>query len=365
MTLPRIIAIDGPAASGKSTLALRIAQHLNYLFFDTGVMYRAVTWSALQRNEKVEDEAAMTRLAQQIQIDVRPASISDGRMNDVLVDGQDVTWAIRDPAVEEHVSTVSAYAGVRQALTLQQRRIGQRGQVVMVGRDIGTVVLPEADFKIYLDASVEERAWRRYRELSDRGQPVSYEDILQSMQQRDHIDASRKIAPLRPAEDALILHSDHLSADQVLEVALYWITTNAGRQPVLTGQIALITILTDRFQEMTAFYRDVLGFKPLQEMGGYVEFEHGGVRFAICTRSVLLEATHHAGFLASRSGQPFELAFPLSSDKEVDRAYIDLLARGATPISPPANMPWGQRTAFFADPEGNIHEIFADLSLET
>jgi cytidylate kinase len=165
MPLPSVIAIDGPAASGKSTLARLLAEELGYLYFDTGVMYRAVTWIALQRNLVIEDEAAITSLAQSIPIDVRPPSKQDGRAYDVWVEGQDITWQIRRPEVDANVSPVSAYAGVRQALSAQQRRIGQRGRVVMVGRDIGTVVLPEAGLKIYLDASAEERARRRYKEL--------------------------------------------------------------------------------------------------------------------------------------------------------------------------------------------------------
>src|SRR3970040_1826071 len=138
-----VIAIDGPAASGKSTLGLRLANTLGYLFFDTGVMYRAVTWLALQRGIDVRDEAALTALAEKTQIDVAPASRSDGRACDVLVGGKDITWETRLPEVDANVSAVSAYRGVRSALSRQQRRIGLRGKVVMVGRDIGTVVLPE------------------------------------------------------------------------------------------------------------------------------------------------------------------------------------------------------------------------------
>ena len=161
MLPPYIIAIDGPAASGKSTLGLRLAGSLGYLFFDTGVMYRAVTWAALVRGLEINDEKAVTQLAETAQIDVRPSSQNDGRTSDVLLDGVDITWETRRPDVEASVSPVSAYRGVRQALASQQRRIGQRGRIVMVGRDIGTVVLPEADLKIYLDASAEERARRR------------------------------------------------------------------------------------------------------------------------------------------------------------------------------------------------------------
>ena len=219
MGIARIIAIDGPAASGKSTLGHKLAQALGYLYFDTGVMYRAVTWLALIRGLDISDEAAITRLAESTKIDVRPPSIQDGRAYDVVVDDQDITWDIRRPEVEGNVSPVSAYAGVREALSSQQRRIGLRGNVVMVGRDIGTVVLPNADLKIYLDASVEERARRRVEELHQRGEPADYEIILQAMRRRDQIDSSRKVAPLRPAEDAHILCSDGLDADQVLAVA--------------------------------------------------------------------------------------------------------------------------------------------------
>lgn len=216
MGVPSIIAIDGPAASGKSTLAQRLAKVLGYLYFDTGVMYRAVTWTALQRGLSPEDAQAMTTLAQEVRIDVRPPSQDDGRAYDVLVDGQDVTWAIRKPEVDRWVSVVAAHPGVRRALTAQQRRIGQRGRVVMVGRDIGTVVLPEADLKIYLDASVEERARRRYEERRQRGEAVDFAQVLEAMRQRDALDSSRDVAPLRPAEDAVIIRSDDLDADEVL-----------------------------------------------------------------------------------------------------------------------------------------------------
>jgi cytidylate kinase len=214
-----MIAIDGPAASGKSTLGNRLAQALGYLYFDTGVMYRAVTWLALSRGIDIEDEPAVTALAEQARIDILPPSIPDGRAYTVVVDGKDITWEIRQPEVEHHASPVSAYPGVRKALTSQQRRIGQRGQVVMVGRDIGTVVLPEADLKIYLDASVEERARRRYNELLGRGEPADLDAILATLRWRDQIDSQRKVAPLRPADDARILCSDGLDADQVFEVA--------------------------------------------------------------------------------------------------------------------------------------------------
>ena len=216
-TPPSIIAIDGPAASGKSTLGRRLADSLGYLFFDTGVMYRAVTWIGLQRGMDLGDEAAITDLAEKIQIDVAPASKDDGRVCDVIVEGKDITWETRRPEVDANVSVVSAYRGVRSAMSKQQRRIGQRGRVVMVGRDIGTVVLPEADLKIYLDASAQQRARRRSDEIKVRGGESDYEDILDHMIERDRINSTRDVAPLRAADDAVVIDSDSMSADEVFE----------------------------------------------------------------------------------------------------------------------------------------------------
>ena len=217
---PPVIAIDGPAASGKSTLGLRLANALGYLFFDTGIMYRAVTWLALQRGIDVRDEGAVTALAEKTRIEVAPASRSDGRAGDILVEGTDITWETRLPEVEANVSIVSAYRGVRSALSQQQRRIGQRGHIVMVGRDIGTVVLPEAELKIYLDASAEQRARRRYDEMLARGAQADYNEILTKVIERDHIDSTRDVAPLKAAEDAIVLDSDKLTADEVFEQVL-------------------------------------------------------------------------------------------------------------------------------------------------
>ncbi len=215
-TIPAsIIALDGPAASGKSTLGRRLADALGYLFFDTGVMYRAITWIALQRNMDLRDEAAITELAENAQIDIRPPSKNDGRACDVIINEKDVTWDMRGDDVDANVSAVSTYAGVRKALSEQQRRIGLRGKVVMVGRDIGTVVLPEADLKIYLDAGAEERAGRRYNEMVARRDKADYDEILKKVIERDHIDSTRAVAPLRPADDAVIIDSDKLDADEV------------------------------------------------------------------------------------------------------------------------------------------------------
>ncbi len=213
---PVTIAIDGPAASGKSTIGEMLARRLGYLYFDTGVMYRAVTWAALARGVPIADEAAVTMLAERLHVDVRPPTANDGRQYTVLADGEDVTWAIRAPEVDGNVSPVSAYAGVRRALVAQQRRIAAGGRVVMVGRDIGTVVLPDADLKIYLDASVEERARRRWREMRERGEDADYDAVLAAMRRRDEIDSNRHVSPLRPAEDAVVIDTTGLGIEEVL-----------------------------------------------------------------------------------------------------------------------------------------------------
>lgn len=214
-----VIAIDGPAASGKSTLARRLADELGYLYFDTGVMYRAVTLEALERGDEIDDEAAISELAERIDIDVEPAP-GDGLPYRVLVDGEDVTHRLRTPQVDANVSQVSAYRQVRRAMSDRQREIGSRGQVVMVGRDIGTVVLPDADLKIYLEASVEARARRRHLEILAKGGAARYESILESMKARDAFDTSREVAPLKVADDAVILDTTNLTVEQTLKQAL-------------------------------------------------------------------------------------------------------------------------------------------------
>ncbi len=216
MSIPNTIAIDGPAASGKTTLALTLAHDLNYLYFDTGVMYRAVTLAALNKGIDLADESSVTNVAQSIEIDVLPATEEDGRQCTVNVDGEDVTWKLRGHEIDKNVSIPSAYAGVREAMTDQQRKIGNRGRVVMVGRDIGTVVLPHADLKIYLDASVEARAKRRWQEFSKNGSSDSYEQILEAMKVRDKLDSQRLVAPLRPATDAHVIDSTSLDTDEVV-----------------------------------------------------------------------------------------------------------------------------------------------------
>jgi cytidylate kinase len=210
-----IIAIDGPAASGKSTLAQRIANSLGYLYFDTGVMYRAVTLAALQDGLEIENEKVITELARTVEIDVLPPTVEDGRVYTVLLNGEDVTWQLRSIEVDANVSQVSIYQGVREAMTQRQREIGSRGKVVMVGRDIGTVVLPEADLKIYLDASVEERAKRRFEESISQGDSISYDQVIDSMQERDQLDSTRVHAPMKAAEDAVFIDTTKMTIDEV------------------------------------------------------------------------------------------------------------------------------------------------------
>jgi cytidylate kinase len=213
---PSTIAIDGPAAAGKSTIGGLLAERLGYLYLDTGAMYRALTWMALEQGVDIADEEGVTALARTMKIAITRPTVDDGRQYTVIVDGQDVTWETRRPEVDRSVSPVSAYPRVRQVLTEQQRRIAQRGQVVMIGRDIGTVVMPDADLKVYLDASPEERARRRYLELLGRGEEADYEKILRAMKRRDRIDSNRAVAPLRAAEDAIRVDTDNLSIDEVL-----------------------------------------------------------------------------------------------------------------------------------------------------
>jgi cytidylate kinase len=216
LSKPSTITVDGFAASGKSTVAKLLAQSLDYLFFDTGVMYRAVTWAVLDRRLVVTDMEGVCRLAEALTIEVLVDGPDDGRPYTVLVDGQDVTWLIRKPEVEALVSSVSSYPRVRAALTQQQRRIASAGSIVMAGRDIGTVVLPDADLKIFLRASAEERARRRYQEAVAQRKAAKYENILAAIIARDEQDKTNPVSPTKPARDAVIVNTDGLSIKQVV-----------------------------------------------------------------------------------------------------------------------------------------------------
>lgn len=208
MTRPSIITIDGPGAVGKSVIGDLLAQRLGYRFLDTGAMYRALTLLALERGVDLGDEKALEELA--VVSDIELDSLT------VLVAGRDVTLDIRREEVERGVSLVAKVGGVRRALVAKQRQMAQGDRVVMAGRDIGTVVLPQAELKLYLAASPEERARRRYLELVQRGEEANYDQVLAELERRDRIDSERELAPLQPAPDARIIDTDSLDIERVL-----------------------------------------------------------------------------------------------------------------------------------------------------
>lgn len=212
----KVIAIDGPAAAGKSTVARELADELGILLFDTGSLYRAVTYAAMRRDVDLSDGEALARIASSSNIELRPASVEDGRLADVLLDGHDVTWDLRSADIDANVSRVAAYPAVRTALLDVQRQIADGNKVVMVGRDIGTVVTPEAGTKIYLDATVEERARRRYHDVRKLGEDLDYASVLDDLRERDYKDSTRATAPLKAADDAIRIKTDGLSVDEIV-----------------------------------------------------------------------------------------------------------------------------------------------------
>ena len=233
------ITIDGPAASGKSSVGYEAARRLGFLFFDTGILYRAVTWAVLQQGISVADNEAVGLVAEQTRIDISAPTRGhrDGRQVTVAIGDDDITWAVRSPRVDQNVSTVAANRLVRQALGEQQRTIGLKhgygaAGIVMVGRDIGTVVLPEAPLKIYLDAPVDERARRRQKELAARGKETEITRILADMQRRDEVDSERAIAPLRPAEDAHLIQTLGLSILHIVDMIIVLAQTHLEVGPV-------------------------------------------------------------------------------------------------------------------------------------
>lgn len=209
------IAIDGPVAAGKSAVGAQLAIRLGYRFIDTGVMYRALTWAALRDNIDPDDESSVTKLADETKIDVTNSHSSEGRR--IKVDDQDVTDSLRNSNVEYGVSRVSRFSGVRQAMVALQREFALQGMLIMAGRDIGTVVLPNADLKIFLTASSEERAKRRYREMEESGQSPKFNQVLEELLHRDKLDTERANSPLRPADTAHILNTESIELDQVVE----------------------------------------------------------------------------------------------------------------------------------------------------
>ena len=211
-----VIAIDGPAAAGKSTVAKLVADRMDAVLFDTGALYRSVTLAAQRQGVSPSDGEALAAIARVSVIDIRPPSRQDGRQVDVLLEGEDVTWAIRTPEIDAMVSEVSAHPTVRAELLGAQRRIAHGVRVVMVGRDIGSVVIPDAGTKIFLEASAEERARRRLRELQERGLEVTYDGVLRDMRERDAHDSNRAVAPLKAAPDAIVVDTDERSVDDVV-----------------------------------------------------------------------------------------------------------------------------------------------------
>jgi cytidylate kinase len=212
----QVIAIDGPGAAGKSTVARELARRTGALLFDTGALYRAVTLAASRAGIPGNDSEALTRLTRQLIISIRPPSVADGRQIDVVLNGEDVTWAIRTPDIDAAVSEVSAHPTVREELLATQRQIADGARVVMVGRDIGTVVIPQAGLKIYLDASTAERARRRLEELHGRGIAAIYDQVLADLQARDDYDSSRETAPLAAAADATVVNTDGRTVDDIV-----------------------------------------------------------------------------------------------------------------------------------------------------
>ncbi|MCL6650565.1 MAG: (d)CMP kinase [Chloroflexi bacterium] len=211
------IAIDGPSGSGKSVLAQALARRLGYRYLDTGALYRAVALAALRQGVPIDDPAALSRLAESLVLRIEPPVPDDGRQYTVLLDGEDVTWTLRTPEVERVVSAVAAVPGVRRALIAQQQRLAAGGGAVLAGRDIGTVVLPNAELKIYLDASPEVRARRRQQQLREQGIIQDYASVLADIHQRDQLDSTREAAPLRRAADAIEVRNETLTLDELVE----------------------------------------------------------------------------------------------------------------------------------------------------
>lgn len=206
------IAIDGPAGAGKSTIAKAVAKRLGIFYVDTGAMYRAIALKSIRLNIPIDHEEVVGKMVRETEIEL---DHSEARR--VFCDGQDVTEAIRSLEVSRKVSTIAAYPSVRQRLVQLQRQEAERGPVIMDGRDIGTCVLPEADLKIFLTASLEERAHRRWQELLDAGKEIAFNEVKQDMERRDKQDTEREASPLLPATDALVLDTTGLSIEEIVD----------------------------------------------------------------------------------------------------------------------------------------------------
>ena len=219
-----IVAIDGPAGSGKSTVARMIAQKLGFLYIDTGAMYRAVTLKALDKKIDINSEEQLTKLAQDS--DIRLLLNADGGALTVYLDGRDVSKEIRDPAITKYVSDIAKIKGVREAMVKLQRRMGECGSAVLEGRDITTVVFPNAEQKFYIDANFSERTRRRHKELVEAGKIISLKEVEDDLRNRDYIDSSRKVAPLKKADDAQVIDTTYMTIGQVVDTLLTKINKN-------------------------------------------------------------------------------------------------------------------------------------------
>lgn len=209
-----VIAIDGPAASGKSTAARLLARKLGYLYLDTGTMYRALTWKALRDKVDIKNPKALSDLANSTRISLRPKSDLNIR---VYLDGKDVTSSIRSPDVNKYVSLVSAAGGLREVMVAQQREIAKRGSLIAEGRDMGTVAFPEADVKIFLKASLEERAKRRWKENKEKGLSITREEVEAELTNRNCIDSQRKVSPLKRAKGAVVIDNSRMGIPETVE----------------------------------------------------------------------------------------------------------------------------------------------------
>ncbi len=223
-----IIAIDGPVGSGKSTVARRVAELLGYTHLDSGAMYRGVAWKALRDGVPLDSPAQLAALAETVHIDLVPR---DGKLR-VILDGEDITELIRTPEVSHAASVVAAVPGVRHPMVAEQRRSGARGGIVMEGRDIGSVVFPHADLKIFLEASPEVRAERRLLELQEKGEPLAFDQVLADVHQRDRRDREREMSPLVRAADAVVVDNTAMDAEETVRV----IVMCAGEKAVTRDQ---------------------------------------------------------------------------------------------------------------------------------
>jgi cytidylate kinase len=211
-----IVAIDGPAGAGKSTIAKGLAKKLGVSYLDTGAMYRSLTLKAMRNNLSMEDEIALVDMAAKTKLDL----IESAEGLRIILDGADVSSDIRSVEVTNNTFYIARIGALREIMVNWQREMGGRRSLVAEGRDIGTVVFPEAKYKFYLDAAVEERARRRYKELMEKGKEVAFENILADVKERDHKDITRKVGPLKKADDAIVIDSTPLSAEQVIDTIL-------------------------------------------------------------------------------------------------------------------------------------------------